>query len=99
MIPVSAAAICATHQTTTTESYRYPARVSSWQMTTNAIADENAVKVHAPKDIAERGLKTRNMFKKRDGRPRSAISKGAEMTPPANPNHEAARVSPVLAMT
>src|SRR3954469_21501232 len=38
----------------------------------------NTVSAHAPMDIGERVLKTRSMFKKRDGRPRSSTSSGGD---------------------
>src|SRR5262245_21624947 len=70
--------------------FPYPARISSWQTTANPIAEENADSVHAPRDIAERGLKTRNMFKNLEGFPKSAMRRGAESSAPANAAHNPA---------
>src|SRR5260370_18974623 len=63
-------------------------------MTASPAAAENADNVHAPNDIAERSLKTRNMFKNLAGRPKSAMSRGAEISAPANPIQSPARISP-----
>ncbi len=46
-------------------------------------------------DIAERHLKTRSMFRKCFGRPRSAISRKGEITAPAKATPRAARTKSI----
>jgi len=53
------------------------------------------MRVHAPTDIALVGLKTRNMYRKRAGRPRSEMSRSGDTSAPVAATQRAAIVVPV----
>ena len=54
---------------------------------------ENATRVHDPTDIGLCILKTRSMFRKRDGMPRSEIKSAGETAPPIAASHRECRIS------
>src|ERR1700733_5881502 len=70
----------------------YPRATSSIATTATNTHPENPTNIHVPIDIGDRHLKTRNMFRKRRGRPRSEINNAGQIDAPISPTQSAKRM-------
>src|SRR5271156_2463848 len=68
--------------------------MSSFMASARKAAPPNAERIQEPMDMAERHLKTRNMLRKRSGRPRSEISSAGHRPAPINGIQRTTRIMP-----